>query len=194
MWGGTVSVILSYARARGSEGGHVFGRSEVVESPGLGSNHSWSSSDAWRLSPGIAVLPTGAVPTIITPHAWGIRVRSSPARSGHFGSPGATRMVALASSFLSTRGDTSEGDRVVSRIGLRVRCQAPLPEGYANAEKGENPPCVSSSRGGTDRPPVGTTDYRRCPMNAPGLNGFGRGHRWQNGGESHRQRRVVGDR
>lgn len=50
MWGGTVSVIPPYARPRGSEGGHVFGRSKVVESPGLGSNHPWSS-----VTPGASV-------------------------------------------------------------------------------------------------------------------------------------------
>jgi hypothetical protein len=86
-----------------------------------------------------------------TPHPSYRQHTSSPERSGHFGSSGTTRTVAFASSLLSTQGDTRVGDGEVSCIGLWVRCQVRLSEGYAMSEKRENQPCLSWRRGGTDR-------------------------------------------
>src|SRR5215813_1355857 len=46
---------------------------------------------------------------------------------------GTTSIDALSSSLLSTRGTTLASDWEVSCIGLRLRCQARLPEGYRRA-------------------------------------------------------------
>ena len=46
---------------------------------------------------------------------------------------GTTSTAALSYSLLSTRGTTLESDWEVSFIGLRLRCQARLPEGYKTA-------------------------------------------------------------